>query len=54
MIDAAFLPVTAVPLLTRLTAQLDKYFPQLLKIVRKKGGTTRAKSATILEFPDQV
>uniref|UniRef100_A0A0F8CA89 Uncharacterized protein n=1 Tax=Larimichthys crocea TaxID=215358 RepID=A0A0F8CA89_LARCR len=34
-------------------AQLDKYSTQLLKIIRKKGGATKAKTATILEFLDQ-
>ena len=53
-IDAEFLRVTAVPLLTRLMAQLDKHSPQLLKIFRKKGGATKAKTATMLEFLDQV
>lgn len=53
-INAEFLRVTAVPLLTRLMAQLDKHSPQLLKIIRKKGGTTKAKTAIILEFLDQV
>lgn len=53
-INAEFLRVTAVPLLTRFMAQLDKYSTQLLKIIRKKGGATKAKTATILEFLDQV
>lgn len=53
-INAEFLRVTAVPLLTRFMAQLDKHSPQLLKIIRKKGGTTKAKTAIILEFLDQV
>ena len=53
-INAEFLRVTAVPLLTRCMAQLDKYSTQLLKIIRKKGGATKAKTATILEFLDQV
>ncbi|XP_035986263.1 uncharacterized protein LOC118559847 [Fundulus heteroclitus] len=52
-VDAEFLRVTAVPLLTRFMAHLDKHSPQLLKIFRKKGGTTKAKTATILEFLDQ-
>ncbi|CAI5657329.1 unnamed protein product [Oreochromis niloticus] len=52
-INAEFLRVTAVPLLTRFMAQLDKHSPQLLKIIRKKGGTTKAKTAIILEFLDQ-
>ncbi|CAL8390980.1 unnamed protein product [Arctogadus glacialis] len=52
-INAEFLRVTAVPLLTRCMAQLDKYSTQLLKIIRKKGGATKAKTATILEFLDQ-
>ncbi|KAK0155739.1 hypothetical protein N1851_001768 [Merluccius polli] len=52
-INAEFLRVTAVPLLTRFMAQLDKYSTQLLKIIRKKGGATKAKTATILEFLDQ-
>ena len=53
-INAEFLWVTAVPLLTRFMAQLDKYSTQLLKIIKKKGGATKAKTATILEFLDQV
>lgn len=53
-LNAEFLRVTAVPLLTRFMAQLDKYSTQLLKIIRKKGGATKAKTATILEFLDQV
>ena len=53
-INAEFLRVTAVPLMTRFMAQLDKYSPQLLKIIRKRGGTTKVKTATILEFLDQV
>ncbi|XP_038144333.1 uncharacterized protein LOC119785654 [Cyprinodon tularosa] len=52
-VDAEFLRVTAVPLLTRFMAHLDKHSPQLLKIFRKKGGITKAKTATILEFLDQ-
>nr|XP_024662098.1 uncharacterized protein LOC106675121 [Maylandia zebra] len=52
-INAEFLRVTAVPLLTRFMVQLDKHSPQLLKIIRKKGGTTKAKTAIILEFLDQ-
>lgn len=53
-INAEFLRIAAVPLLTRFLAQLDKYSLQLLKIIRKKGGATKAKAATILEFLDQV
>lgn len=53
-ITAEFLQVTADPLLTRFMAQLDKYSMQLLKIIRKSGGATKAKTATILEFLDQV
>ncbi|XP_063044938.1 uncharacterized protein LOC134439052 [Engraulis encrasicolus] len=52
-VDAEFQRVTAVPLLTRFMAHLDKHSPQLLKIFRKKGGTTKAKTAAILEFLDQ-
>ncbi|KAL2078877.1 hypothetical protein ACEWY4_024621 [Coilia grayii] len=41
------------PQLDKYSPQLDKYSPQLLKIIRKKGGTTKAKTATILELLDQ-
>ncbi|KAM8728455.1 uncharacterized protein AB9X84_001741 [Acanthopagrus schlegelii] len=34
-------------------AQLDKYSTQLLKIIKKKEGATKAKTTTILEFLDQ-
>ncbi|KAL6476347.1 hypothetical protein MHYP_G00148460 [Metynnis hypsauchen] len=53
-VDAEFLRVTAVPLLTRFMAQLDKHSQQLLKIFIKKTGTTKGKTAKILEFLDQV
>ena len=53
-INAEFLRVTAVPLLPRFMAQLDKYSTQLLKIIKKRGGATKAKTAMILEFLDQV
>ncbi|KAI1904605.1 hypothetical protein AGOR_G00007340 [Albula goreensis] len=52
-INAEFQRVTAVPLLTRFMAQLDKYSTQLLKIIKKRGGATRAKTAMILDFLDQ-
>lgn len=47
-LNAEVLHVTAVPLLIRFMAELDKYSLQLLQIIRKKGGTTKAKTATIL------
>ena len=53
-INAEFWRVTAAPLLGRFMAQLDKYTPQLLKIIRKKGGVTKVRTAPILESLDQV
>ena len=42
-INAEFLRVTAVPLLTRFMAQLDKYSTQLLKIIRRRKGQPKQK-----------
>ncbi|XP_053351506.1 uncharacterized protein LOC128521020 [Clarias gariepinus] len=53
-INAEFQRLMAVPLEEKFMAQLDLHLSQLIKVVRSKGGTTRQKTAHIIETLDQT
>ncbi|XP_048857981.1 uncharacterized protein LOC125725256 [Brienomyrus brachyistius] len=53
-INAEFQRLMAVPLEEKFMAQLDLHSSQLIRVVRSKGGTTRQKTAHIIETLDQT
>ncbi|CAL8300533.1 unnamed protein product [Boreogadus saida] len=52
-INAEFLRLMAVPLEDMFFAQLDIHSSQLIRVIRAKGGSTRQKTADIMDILDQ-
>ncbi|XP_054880629.1 uncharacterized protein LOC129355102 isoform X2 [Poeciliopsis prolifica] len=53
-INAEFLRLMALPLEQTFFAQLDRLSSQLIKVIKAKGGATRAKIAGIMRIYDEV
>ncbi|XP_013884485.1 uncharacterized protein LOC106532868 isoform X2 [Austrofundulus limnaeus] len=53
-INAEFQRLVALPLEQTFMAQLDGYSSRLIKVIKAKGGTTRAKMADIIKTYDEV
>lgn len=53
-ISAEFMRITTIPLETKFLAQLDKYSPQLLRVIRSKGGVVKEKATRTLQVLDET
>ncbi|KAI9543538.1 hypothetical protein NQZ68_008585, partial [Dissostichus eleginoides] len=53
LINAEFQRIMTIPLEEKFMAQLDIHSSQLITVIRAKGGSTRQKTADIMDIFDQ-